>query len=90
MVTHVVARHRDVAAATLGALLIVVAAERTPAAQDAQLAAPAALGATAAPATQVSKPPAPEASKPQTTRRSAPVGFFTEPAIITRNIDYFN
>ena len=82
MVTHVVAGHRDVAAAMLGALLIVVAAERTPAAQDAQLAAPAALGATAA--------PAPQAFKPQTTTRSAPVGFFTEPAIITSNIDYFN
>jgi hypothetical protein len=82
MVTHVVARHRDVAAATLGALLIVVAAERTPAAQDSQLAAPVAPRATAA--------PAPQASKPRTTTRSAPVGFFTEPAIITSNIDYFN
>ncbi len=64
MVTHVVARHRDIAAATLGALLILVAAERTPAAQDAQLAAPAAPGATAA--------PAPQAFKPQTTTRFGP------------------
>jgi hypothetical protein len=83
MLTHVVARHRDVAAAALGALLIVVAAERTPAAQDAQLAATAAPGATAA--------PAPQASKPSTTTTpSKPVGFFKEPAVITDGIDYFN
>jgi hypothetical protein len=83
MLTHVVARHRDVAAAALGALLIVVAAERTPAAQDAQLAATAAPGATAA--------PAPQAAKPSTTTTpSTPVGFFKEPDIISNGIDYFN
>jgi len=83
MLTHVVARHREVAAAALGALLIVVVAERTPAAQDAQLTATAAPGATAA--------PAPQASKPSTTTTpSAPVGFFKEPDIIANGIDYFN
>ena len=76
MLTHVVARHRDVAAASLGALLIVVAAERTPAAQNSQPAA------TAAPAAQP--------SRPTTTTQGKPVGFFKEPAIITSTIDYFN
>src|SRR4029077_427072 len=71
-----VGRHRDLAAASLGALLIVVAAGRTPGAQGAP------LGGTAA--------PGPQPSSPQTTTRSAPVGFFNEPDIITRNIDYFN
>jgi Omp85 superfamily domain len=75
MLTHVVARHRDVATATLGALLIVVAAERTPAAQNSQ------PPATAAPASQSSKP---------STTQPTPVGFFKEPAIITDGINYFN
>ena len=76
MLTHVVARYRGVATAALGALLLVTAAERTSAAQDSQLTATAA--------------PAPQPSSPQTTTRSAPVGFFKEPAIITSSIDYFN
>ena len=75
MLIQIVARHRSGATATLGALLVVVAAERTPAAQNSQPAATA--------------PPASQSSKPQTTKPT-PVGFFTEPAIITNAIDYFN
>jgi Omp85 superfamily domain len=75
MLRHIVARHRGVVTATLGAMLIVVAAEPTPAAQSSQPAA------TAPPVSQSSKP---------TTTRSTPVGFFTEPAFITSTIDYFS
>jgi hypothetical protein len=49
MLTQVVARHRGVATTTLGAMLIVVAAERTPAAQNSQPAS------TAPPASQSSR-----------------------------------
>ena len=73
MLTHTVARHRGVATATLGGMLI-MAAERMPAAQNSQ------------PATA---PPASQSSKPSTTT-SAPVGFFREPAIISTTINYFN
>src|SRR5262245_21573063 len=73
MLTHTVARHRGVATATLGGMLI-MAAERMPAAPNPQ------------PATA---PPASQSSKPSTTT-SAPVGFFREPAIISTTINYFN
>jgi len=86
MLTHVVARRRGTAAATLAALLIVVA-EGTPAAQDPQLTAaatPAATAASAAPAAPAAQPSGTSTTKP------ARVGFFSEPAIITNGIDYFN
>src|SRR5262245_19519440 len=76
MLIHRVTRHRGMATATLGAMLI-VAAERTPAAQNSQPTA------TAPPASQSPKP-----STTTSTTTSKPVGFFREPAIITSTIDY--
>ncbi|HMJ81954.1 MAG TPA: hypothetical protein VK504_02235, partial [Vicinamibacterales bacterium] len=75
MLTQFGARHRGVATATLGALLLVTAAERTSAAQDSQSAAAVATAS--------------QSSRPATTQPT-PIGFFKEPAIITSSIDYFN
>src|SRR5437773_2507631 len=73
MLIHAVAHNRGVLTYALGALMLVAATERAVFAQDNQPASSAAQ-------------PSPSQSPPATA--PAPVGFLSEPRVITSSIDY--
>jgi len=80
MLIHAVARNRGVFMFTLGALLVVAAAERTTFAQDAQ--APSSAAQLSQPQSPLSQPQSPPAAA------QAPGGFLSEPHMIKKSVDF--